>query len=103
MIDDFDWHKMTSAEEDGAGYSFVLDVSEDRVPDVATDYVGTLIRIAKPGWSWFARQFVEKKGRRDWAWWEIGQAETKEKAIEDGLRAIDHRKAVIKLAKPVKR
>jgi hypothetical protein len=98
-VDDFDWHKMTSAEEDGVGYTFVLDVSEDTIPDVAADHRGTLIRIAKPGWSWLAREFVDKKGRREWTWWDIGQAVARETAIEDGLRAIETRKAVIKLGR----
>lgn len=95
-LDEFEWHKITSAEVEGSGYEIILDVSEDQVPDQAAEYRGVLVRTTKAGWSWYARTTGGRKKDVPYLG-ETGTADTKDQAIEDGFRVIDHFRAKTKL------
>ena len=87
-----DFHKATHAEERGHGYTIVLDVEPSDIPDQASEYRanlaggGALVRIHKPGWVWTVRETDRKTD-----WFDLGAADTKEEAIEMGLREVDRR------------
>jgi len=93
-----DWHAVTSAEEAGVGYEYILDVSPDWVPDQACEFLGALVRTGQPGWAWWVRSVGvrNKKGSEDNLFLnETGTALTKEEALAAGCACLRrHREKV---------
>ena len=93
---DLDWHNITNMEETGGGYEYILDVSPGWMSDEAAEYKSNaLVRTGKDGWNWWARRIPrDKKGT---SMNDLGEALTKEEALNDGLMALDMMMAKDKL------
>lgn len=84
-LPELSFHKMTSAEEAGAGYDIIVDIEPCAIPDEAAEWNGVLFRTSKQGWGWYARSVAknEKIG-----WREIGVADAQVDATDDALSAV---------------
>lgn len=89
---ELNWHEITSAEKNAAGYDIVIDVTPDQMPDMAAEWNGVLIRTMKPGFSWMAR----RSGKKDF-WVEMGFADTGEEAIKAAMDTVNRQLAKSKL------
>lgn len=90
-MSELDWHNCTVNEEHGAGYEFILDVCPGWKADQAAEYKGqALVRTGKNAWNWWARCIPkDKKKVADKPTDILGEAEFRDIAVEDGLKALD--------------
>lgn len=87
---ELDWHKCTVKEEEGGGYTFILDVSPGQRSDQAAEYRGqALVRTGREAWNWWARSIPREKGQKWKGRHILGETDSKDEAIEDGLKALD--------------
>lgn len=92
-MSELDWHNTTSKESDGVGYDFILDVMPGWLSDQAAEHGEALVRVGRPGWEWWVRYIPQKEKDEHL----FGVAETKEKAMQDGMDALNKLMAKYKL------